>query len=52
MLVVLGHKSDIYLESKLSRKQLIPYHEALVSIANYLNVRSMLKDYICHGEFS
>ena len=52
MLVVLGHKSDFYLESKLSRKQLIPYQEALVSIANPLNVRSMLKDYMCHAKFS
>lgn len=52
MLVVLGHKSDFYLEFKRSWKQLIPYQVALVSIANPLNVRSMLEDYICHAKFS
>ncbi|KAK7834965.1 protein reveille 8 [Quercus suber] len=38
MLVVLGYKSDFYLESKLSRKQLIPYQEALVSLPGFSEV--------------
>jgi len=51
MLAVIDHKSDINLEFKLRKKQLILFQEARVSVGNPLNVRNILKDNM-NGELS